>query len=924
MRAPLSRAAKASTHLAASASLLVMSNILATGLAAQTSEPGSAVASAPPAEEIVVSGVRGSLQKSLDQERRAVSVVSVITADDIGQFADQNVAESLQRLAGVTIGRFQGEGRNIRVRGLSDDFNQVSLNGAQVGSSNSDGGRSVALDVISSELLSSVRVAKALTPNMDHDSLGALVELRTLSAFDRPTSSMRLRAEGSYNQNGDAWSPKIAGDATFRSSDDRFGVAFAFNYFDREVQNDQLRNDVQPPFANVFLRPGNVFQINPATPPADGERFLRPEEADQRVQIGFRERMGATLTLDYRPSDDHKFFVSAVGARLVDEDIRVQQEIEFRRASRVQDQLAIGPRTGSNRRTDFDKQIFFQNSTDRVLAFNAGGENRFGDWKIAYRADYSHSLFTLPNGVRSRYRRRDIGASYVAGIDSVDIELSPVGSNDPFNPSQFVFDALLRVDERRTDEILTFGIDLSRDFSLFGREATVTVGVKNRNREKVIRRGEISVNPNDAEFRTQLDAAGIASNMGQLERFTPRTRLSSFGEFPLIDVARREAYAAVDVLGLTTENAGRVDFDSSEDVLAGFAMLEATLAEGLSMVAGVRVERTNSGNAGTLTTRERLDGVLVVNASEPISGVGTSYTRALPSMHLRYEPNPDIVMRLVLARNQVRPTFGDLRALQEVFVDRETIDGQVTTFARTLDGGNPQLSPLIADGVDATFGYYGFKDTVLTAVAFYKDLKNPFVSATFNGADVALTGQQVFDPATGQGFTTVNAVGNAGSGELYGVELGLNHFFRWAPKPLDGLFVSANATLAGGSIRSEFIRNNEALPLPSQPRRSANISVGYEDETFTLRWSGNYVGGSLRTVDAGNPELDTLRKEFWSMDVNLRVNVTNWLQLYADGINLNRASETRFYRGDVNGPLYERNDDFGRTYQVGVTTRFDF
>ncbi len=902
------------------ASLLASAVCLPGAAQAQQALAGSAVE----AGEIVVTGVRGTLQKNLDLEKQSASVVSVITADDIGQFADQNIAESLQRVAGVTIGRFQGEGRNIRVRGLSDDFNQVTLNGAQVGSSNSDGGRSVALDVISSELLSSVRVSKALTPNQDHDSLGALVELRTLSAFDRPTSSARLRAEGSYNETGRAWSPKIAGDITYRSSDDKFGAAFAFNYFDREVQNDQLRNDVQPPFANVFLRPGNVFQINPGTPPADGARFLRPQEADQRVQIGFRERLGGTLTLDYRPSEDHKFYVSMIGARLVDEDIRVQQEVEFRRASRVQDQVAIGPLTGSNRRTDFDKQIFFQTSTDRVLAFNAGGENRFGDWKLAYRLDYSHSLFNLPNAVRSRYRERDIGSSYVAGIDSVDIVLNPVGSSDPFNASLFNFDSLLRVDERRTDEILTYGIDLGRDFQMFGRKATFTVGVKNRNREKVIRRGEISVDPSVAALRNQLVAAGIATNLGQLERFVPRNSFSSFGEFPLIDVARREAYAASELLGLSSENAGRVDFDSSEDVLAGYAMLEAELADGLSMVGGVRVERTRASNAGTLTTREALDGTTIVNTSTPIAGIGRSYTRALPSIHLRYEPSPDFVARLVLARNQVRPTFGDQRALQEISVDRETIGGQIVTFARTLDGGNPALSPLIADGVDVTLGYYGAKDTVLTAVAFYKALKNPFVSATFNGADVAATGQPVFDPATGEGFTTVIATGNAGSGELYGVELGFNHFFRWAPKPLDGLFISANATFAGGSIRSEFVRGNAALALPSQPRRSGNISVGYEDKLFTLRWSANYVGGSLRTVDAGNPELDTLRAEFFSMDVNLRVNITNWLQFYADGINLNRATETRYYRGDANGPLYERNDNFGRTFQVGVTSRFNF
>ncbi len=893
------------------------------GAAAQVAAgDGIAAAAAGDTDDIIVTGVRGSILKALEAERIAPSVVNVITADDIGQFADQNIAESLQRVPGISIGRFQGEGRNIRVRGLSDDFNQVTLNGAQVGSSDSGGGRSVALDVISSELLSSVRVSKALTPDQDHDSLGALIELRTLGGFDRPTSSIRARVEGSYNQNGRAWSPKVAGDFTWRSRDDRWALAGAFNYFDREVQNDQLRNDVGPPFAQVFRRPNGTFQINPANPDPTATRFLRPEEADQRVQIGFRERLGGSLQVDFRPNEDHRFFLSGIGARLLDEDIRIQQEIEFRRASRVQDIVSIGPNTGDMRRVDFDKQIFFQDSTDRVFALNAGGESRFGDWFAKYRFDFSHNLFTLPNGLRGRYRQRDIGATYVIGPETAEFVLRRVGNNDPFDLSRFAFDGLLRVDERRTDRIISYGLDLGRDFELFGWDMTLQAGVKNRNRDKVIRRGEISVNPLD--FRTPLQAAGVALNLAQLDLFVPRTSLPGFTEFPTIDAARRQIRLASETLGLSSEGQGRVDYDSSEDVLAGYGMLTANFGGGLSVVGGVRVERTRSAGAGTLTQRLIVDEITVSTTDQPIGSTGRTYTEVLPSIHIRYEPSEDFVARLVVARNMVRPTFFDLRSLQEITTEQETIDGVRRTIARELNGGNPLLGPLIANGVDLTLGVYAFPDTVFTAVFFYKDLKNRFISTTFTGADVALTGQPVFDPATGEGFTRVVGGGNAGDGNLFGLELGFNHLFRWAPRPLDGLFVSGNLTIADGFVRSQFVRNGRRIDLPSQPKTIANISAGYEDRLVTLRWSGNFVGGSLRTVDASLPEFDTLRQKFWSMDLNARINITDWLQVYGDVVNINRAKEVRLWRGDAAGPFYERVDDFGRTFQVGVTTRFGF
>ncbi|MDP5192106.1 TonB-dependent receptor plug domain-containing protein, partial [Rheinheimera baltica] len=135
-------------------------------------------------EHIEVVGQSGAVSKALNRQRNASGIVTVASTDEMGQFPDSNVSEALQRLAGLSVERDQGEGRFVRVRGLAPDYNAVTYNGTQLAAPEA-GRRAVALDVIPSDLLESVEVSKTLTPDMPAGSLGGTVEIKSLSAFDR-------------------------------------------------------------------------------------------------------------------------------------------------------------------------------------------------------------------------------------------------------------------------------------------------------------------------------------------------------------------------------------------------------------------------------------------------------------------------------------------------------------------------------------------------------------------------------------------------------------------------------------------------------------------------------------------------------------------------------------------------------------------
>jgi len=163
-------------------------SVLAVGTAhAQDAAAENAAAETAPAEEgdaIVVTGFRASLEAALNLKRDSVAAVDAIVAEDIAKFPDQNLAESLQRIPGISISRDGGEGRSITVRGLSSQFTRVRVNGMETIATSTDGAsanrdRAFDFNVFASELFSSLVVRKTAEASLDEGSLGAVVDLNT-------------------------------------------------------------------------------------------------------------------------------------------------------------------------------------------------------------------------------------------------------------------------------------------------------------------------------------------------------------------------------------------------------------------------------------------------------------------------------------------------------------------------------------------------------------------------------------------------------------------------------------------------------------------------------------------------------------------------------------------------------------------------
>jgi iron complex outermembrane receptor protein len=213
-------------------------------------------------EEIVVSGFRESLSKALDIKRESTTQVDAIVAEDIGKFPDMNLAESLQRVSGISIDRDGGEGRQISVRGLGSDFTRVRLNGMEAlstsgqGSNGPNRSRGFDFNTFASELFSEVKVNKTQAASMDEGSLGSTVDLRASRPFDFKGFKLMGSAQGSYNDLTDKTSPRLSGMISNTTEDGMFGALASFSYSERSILEEGF-NPVRFDWGNGFGTSGN-------------------------------------------------------------------------------------------------------------------------------------------------------------------------------------------------------------------------------------------------------------------------------------------------------------------------------------------------------------------------------------------------------------------------------------------------------------------------------------------------------------------------------------------------------------------------------------------------------------------------------------------------------------------------------------------
>ncbi|MBA3941777.1 MAG: TonB-dependent receptor, partial [Sphingopyxis sp.] len=298
--------------------------------AAQTAMAQEAPADVAGEGEIVVTGIRASLAASADIKREAQGVVDAISAEDIGKFPDTNLAESLQRITGVSIDRQNGEGSLITVRGFGPEFNLVTLNGRQMPTALiGDGGsapssRSFDFANLASEGIAAVEVYKSGRATVESGGIGSTINIRTPRPLDKPGMHGSLSVKGVYDTSrneGDPITPEISGIFSSTFADDTIGITLVGSYQKRKSSTNT---------ANVGWRDGYLGSENnwgslaqPGTPraanitnrPDPTDVYQVPQNASYDLNDINRERINGQAVLQFRPSDNFTATIDYIYSR---------------------------------------------------------------------------------------------------------------------------------------------------------------------------------------------------------------------------------------------------------------------------------------------------------------------------------------------------------------------------------------------------------------------------------------------------------------------------------------------------------------------------------------------------------------------------------------------------------------------------------
>jgi len=292
--------------------------------AQEAPSPTSDVAPAPAnANTVVVTGIRASLQSTMNLKRNSDGIVDGIVADDIGKFPDTNLAESLQRISGVSIDRTRGEGANVTVRGVGPDLNMVLLNGRQMPTANlgDQAGRAFDFSNLASESVSQIQVYKSARADTPPGGIGATINIMTARPLDLG-NQVSVGAKAVYDKSNDnlpdadkakrSYTPEVSGIYSHVFGNGMFGVAVSGSYQERNLGVNQaaVTNGWLGPFrrgdtgSGAIPQPGTPAYAAVTNPPGANDLYLTPQNISYFMRGSQRQRTNGQLTLQFRPNKD--------------------------------------------------------------------------------------------------------------------------------------------------------------------------------------------------------------------------------------------------------------------------------------------------------------------------------------------------------------------------------------------------------------------------------------------------------------------------------------------------------------------------------------------------------------------------------------------------------------------------------------------
>ncbi len=831
-------------------------------------------------DNILVVGSAAAQAGAINQQRAADSIISVVDSDGLGNFPDTTVADSLQRVPGLSIVTDQGEGRYVSIRGINTDLIAASINGVRTPSP--EDRRGVLLDGVPSDLLDGIEVQKSLTPDVDADSLGGIINLKTISAFDRDGQFVRAKVEGQWNEITEEISPK----ATLTYSNvinDTFGVALSLNYQDLRIEAHN--NEI-----GEFGFQNNIAYLN--------------DDYEHRWYDLTRQRLGLVANFDWRLNENTDLYLRTLFNNYVDDEVR--NKFEFRDLDDSEDAAAggiIAAGASTVPVNEVDAEVRVREETRNIQTLALGGTTTQDVWTLDYEVSYAFADEQDDNNHDVTFRFEDIQDNF-PGVLTWDLsspETPRISGTQTlldaiYDPANYNLDDIEREFSVNEDTEIGAKFDVSRESLIGTTPVTWKAGVKYRDREKV--RDE-----NFLFFAPALNLAAFAR-----DSFIDNWRLANpQPSWPDPDLTRSlrdfndPTDPDYDPEGSFFDS-NIADYVIDEQILAGYAMGTFEF-DNLTLVTGVRVEQTDVDLEGRLVQE---DDLTATNTS-----FSNDYTNILPSVNAKYEFNDKLIGRAAYYAAVVRPAYGEMAPFIEINDDRD--EAAI---------GNPNLDPYEADNFDLSLEYYPTELSVISVGVFYKDIKDAIFGATFDIADVPSTIDLSSIPAVllNGDDTDAGEIGeistfiNVDNSEILGVEFNYVQSLEDINPSLEGFLVSGNLTLTDSE---STLPDGRDVPFLNQADTVWNLALGYDKGPWDLRVSANFRSNNLDELI--DPELDRTIDDRTLIEASAKYSVNDHLQIYLEGKNLTDEPEYYYFGAESRLMQY---DEFGSSWIFGARYTF--
>lgn len=930
-------------------------------------------------EEIVVQGFRASLAKAADKKREADTIQDSIVAEDLGKMPDQNVAESLQRITGVSISRSNGEGSKVTIRGFGPQFNVVKMNDRTLATTGA--ARDFDFSILPSELISGADVIKSPTARLASGSIGGYVNLHSARPLDNPGFHASGSVNAKYQDLNAEVNPEISGVISDTFADDTIGVLLGVSYKNTDNRIDTFATGNWGEYSQYNktnneqgygfpLDKSKVLDENGKATTLAGSRG--PGRLRYQMSTENRERIGANATIQWAPSENFVSTFDALYSKLsldaLGSGVTVASQENYYTAASVNSRTGT-LRTATQSNFDLEMLLSTNDEADTTKAF--GYNFVYTQDKLTLSGDISYSKATADSvhdgSTAHRYTRWNADGTKKASSVTFDFTHGdiPYMTMTGLNVTDASSVRLHWQDlqgNKNSDEVKEAKFDAKYEIDT-SIVKSLEAGVAYSNRELQIQQSSLGNRPggnfgvmyfgegsNDAASATWAIDSSIFTK-------TPDNYMGGAGgNFPhqWLGITNVEAYrnavqkmlvahASEDVWGsprsaATNNPTGRWDYlypapsNISGEEITQSAYVQTNLGGDLSDYTwtgnvGGRFVKTENESIGLNTTIGQITsgGTNPVRQaavqSTTVSSVNTDDQYFLPSGNFSLNLNDGNYIRLGAAKSITRPSLSDSSA---TFIQSADLASPTVS----ISGSNPYLKPYQVKSFDLSFEHYGEDGSAYSVGYFFKDITSFISTITTRETWKGAVAQDLKAAWAAVGSNEITAVttgpGNRAGGTVQGLEVGALKTFDNLPGFWSGFGVQANYTYA--TSKDKDAASTIAHPSVVEPgnglegfaKNSYNLTAFYDKDGVEVRLAYNYRGDFMnsRSGDGLSAEYNAA---YGQIDFSTSYEINDNLTASFEIANLTNEKRVQ-YLGQRDRVSYVEMS--GARYQLGLRAKF--